>query len=89
MQTQNKLTEVKTGMFYTTIKNLATRVPARQAFMDVLLAREVAEFYVDREKSGFCQIEFGFGVRDNNLLQDMQGVLSITGDAGRMYNNGC
>jgi hypothetical protein len=89
LQSQNKLTEVKTGLFYTTIKNLSTKVPAKQAFLDVLLAKNVAEFYVDRVKSGFCNIDFGFAVTDGNLLNDMRGVLSTTGDAGRVYNNGC
>lgn len=68
------LTEVKTGGFYGTIKSLPNITPARQRFLDFLLAKSILDYYRERIPSAVC----GYDVRE--------AVLVSVGDAVDAYS---
>ena len=83
--------EIKTGGFYGTIKRLASTRPSVNKFLEVLKAKAIRGFYRERLESGFCGYEFEYGVKDLELMKDMQDYFGIHSppEAARVFANGC
>jgi hypothetical protein len=60
------LYEIKTGLFYSTIKALRLTRPKLQGFLDALKLKAVAGFYRERIPAGLCQ--YGVGGRHAGVL---------------------
>ncbi|TAL46033.1 MAG: hypothetical protein EPN89_11170, partial [Methylovulum sp.] len=69
---ENKLYEIKLGKFYSTIKGYSATRPSAKKFLEYLKARAIFGFYRERIPSGLCGYEFGYGLRDTNLLADLK-----------------
>jgi transglutaminase-like putative cysteine protease len=84
--------EIKTGLFYSTIKAFSLTRPSAKKFLDVLRAKAVVGYAIERYTSGACGFEFRYGVRDGNLMLDMQQYFiesGFPGEAARVFANGC
>lgn len=89
---ENKLFEVKTGMFYSTMKGISLVRPAVGKFLEVLKAKAIYDYYDERIRAGSCQIDFGFGLRDPLLIIDIKSFFHEVGatyDEIAVFNNGC
>lgn len=87
------LYEIKTGMFYGTIKTLSLTRPSVQKFLDVLKAKAIIGYYRERfTATHVCTYEFRYGVRDPAMMIDLQQHFLKFGDpsdAARVFPNGC
>ena len=79
--------EIKTGLFYSTMKRVRQTRPSVQKLLDVLLAKALVGYARERLTAAACTFEFRYGARDPLLLLDMQQILPT--EAPRMFLNGC
>ncbi len=86
------LYEIKTGLFYSTIKAFSLTRPKLQGFLDGLKLRAIAGYFDERLQAAVCAYEFRYGTRDPALLLDMQKFFTDQGliaEAARVFNSAC
>ncbi|WP_019867115.1 transglutaminase-like domain-containing protein [Methylovulum miyakonense] len=86
------LYEIKTGMFYRTIRFQSELVPGKKKFLEFLKAKAIYGYYRERIAAQFCDFEFLYGLKDPVLLGDMQDFFIEAGrldEATRIFDNQC
>ncbi len=86
------LYEIKMGMFYSTIRFQALMNPGKTKFLEYLKSKAIYGYDLERITAQFCSYEFGYGLKDQILMDDMKQFFRDKGypdEAARIFYNGC
>ncbi len=89
---ENRMTEIKTGMFYSTIATLAQTRPRLEPFRNILLGKSIYDYFRERLPAGQCGMEFSFALSDPLLIRDLHGFFgefNLPLDVANVIPNGC